>query len=218
MYNKNMMNKKGFNNLSLRGAGGVEALDRRGNLGFTLIELLVVVLIIAILGAIALPKYMVARDRAHLSGLITIGKNINDALDRKSLSYSSTAGSALNLLDISFKDAEGTDCDSSNLDNDDNYGTCRIKVSGKDYFLRPRLNSGGLGRSWTSFYPYANNAFGILYVYTESYANTYNAGYRFRLDCDYVSMNPDVDETRCVKLANSLGATCSVGDDYCEFN
>ena len=91
---------------------------------FTLIELLAVVLIIAILAAIALPKYIAARDKARLADLILIAKNINDALDRRSLIDSDEEVCAIDLLDINFKDAEGTECESSILDGDGNYGSC----------------------------------------------------------------------------------------------
>jgi len=48
--------------------------------GFTLIELLVVVLIIAILGAIALPQYQVAVERTRITSNVEIMKAIHDAV------------------------------------------------------------------------------------------------------------------------------------------
>ena len=43
---------------------------RNGRSGFTLIELMVVIIILGILAAIAIPKYMVARDRARATEAI----------------------------------------------------------------------------------------------------------------------------------------------------
>ncbi len=165
--------------------------------GFTLIELLVVVLIIAILGAMALPKYMVVRDRAHLSALMTIGKNVNDALDRASLNQSSQSWGALDKLDISFKKSDGTDC---------NDISCRIKVSGKEYELYPILNNVVQGRNYTQFRSYTNSAFGAFTIYTKEYPSDY----RYKLRCyRYTSSYIVPDRARCVKIGQSLGSESS---------
>jgi len=190
----------------------------RNKKAFTLIELLVVVLIIAVLAAIALPKYMVARDRTHLAGLVTIANNVNNALDRRSLFDESINITALDRLDINLIDAAGTGCDTSNLDGDGLPGTCRIKTSGKEYGIYPILNSGSVGVNYTTFLSRTNNSFGMLIVYTKNSKETLNSGYNIRLDCDYVSINPSVNESRCVRLANSLGAVCIVGDADCRFD
>ncbi len=174
--------------------------------GFTLIELLVVVLIIAILGAIALPKYMITRDRARLSGLMTIGKNVNDALDRQSLITSAAEDPGLDVLDISFNDNTGSDCT----------GTyCRITVSGKDYRLYPRLNIGGTqGNNITRFYSYTDTSFAIFEVYT----NEYSSSWGYMLDCSTIWANVEVtiDTARCLKIGASLGGSCN--SNTCYFN
>jgi|APSaa5957512622_1039677.scaffolds.fasta_scaffold41569_2 prepilin-type N-terminal cleavage/methylation domain-containing protein len=190
------MNKKAFKNLSLRGT------KCRGNLGFTLIELLVVVLIIAVLASIALPKYMATRDKAHLSGLMAIGKNVNDALDRRSLFDDSDVNTALNLLDISLKDYQGNDCTT---------GGCRMTVSGNDYRMYPRLNvSGNIGSNYITFYPVADDLYlGRLDIHTQIYIDNTSATTTFRLFCYEVGGNGDPNEERCEKLGKSMGATCS---------
>ncbi len=201
----------------MRGAGGVEALDRRGNLGFTLIELLVVVLIIAILAAIALPKYMVTRDRAHLSGLMTIGKNVNDAMDRVSLTYDTKSSDGLTRIDISFKEYDGTDCDSA---------SCEIKVSGKRYLLIGMINWNALGKNYTIFYSSTSNtneSFGRFNVANKTSKDGMWDGYTYRLYCyDAGSTGVTVLRSRCVKLGQSLGADNNAcvdsGNAYCYFN
>ncbi len=56
-----------------------------GNFGFTLIELLVVVLIIAILAAIALPKYKLTVERTHATEAYVTIKALVEAAERYKL-------------------------------------------------------------------------------------------------------------------------------------
>lgn len=69
--------------------------------GFTLIELLVVVLIIAILAAIALPKYRIAEVKTELMQGVTFVKMVSDAQRRFHLATGRYADN-LNELDISI--------------------------------------------------------------------------------------------------------------------
>ena len=62
----------------------------KNNKAFTLIELLVVVLIIAILAAIALPKYKLTVERAHASEAYTMIKSIAEAGERYALATGGT--------------------------------------------------------------------------------------------------------------------------------
>ena len=55
------------------------------NKGFTLIEILMVVLIIGILAAIAMPKYITAVDKAKMARYETMVKSISDARRRLAL-------------------------------------------------------------------------------------------------------------------------------------
>jgi len=155
---------------------------------------------------------MTARDRAHLSGLMTIGKNVNDSLDRASLTNEGAYTAALNQIDLTFKNYQGSDCTSS---------YCRITVSGKDYAIYPYLNyTDVIGRNLTYFNSYENTAFGSFAVYTE----THNSDFTHRLNCyqaggSYVTPNED----RCVKLGKSLGAPnaecdTTAGSVFCTFN
>ena len=203
-YNKNM-NKKGFDSLSLRGT------KCRGNLGFTIMEILVVAIILGVLASIALPKYMEARDKAHISALMTIGKSVNEALDRRSVTDYAADNRALDKIDLIFKDYQGNTCSATAT-------TCRILVSGKEYVIQPYLNYTGVrGRNFTYFNSYTNDSFGAFTVYTDTHSDD-----NYRLSCYLRS--PGIitpDESRCVKIGLSFGATnphCNedyTGSIYC---
>ena len=188
MYNLNMKNKKAF----------------------TLIELLVVILIIAILAAIALPKYMATRDKALLIGLMTIGKNVNDALDRQSLITEETTDSALQVIDLTFKDYQGSDCSS---------GSCIIKVSGKNYLLTPYLNYNSTHKgNYVYLFSKTNPSFALLTVYGDH--SSYVSNGKYRLSCvssgwQTTQATVTIDVDRCRKLAAIMGSTSGASCTSC---
>ena len=172
---------------------------------FTLIELLVVVLIVGILAAIALPQYQKAVARSRLTGLMTIGKNVSDALDRVSLYNTTTDSSALDYLDLSFKDYQGNDCTE---------GTCRVSVSGKEYRLDPFLNYASIQRNnFTRFNSYTDPLFYYFHICNET--STTCGGYTFRLSC-VSTYTPEVtvDSDLCFAIGKTMGGVCNSSSCY----
>ena len=106
--------------------------------GFTLIELLVVVLIIAILAAVALPKYQLAVDRAHFAQIWTAAQAIGQAQEVYYLANGSYATS-LDQLDI----------DASKIYSSDSYVAlkqCGGSIPAAVYVYHPKLP--GVFLSW----------------------------------------------------------------------
>jgi prepilin-type N-terminal cleavage/methylation domain-containing protein len=82
-------------------------------MAFTLIELLVAVLIIGILAAIALPRYMVAVEKTKIVQYITLGKSLYDAQDMYNLQTGYYASNA-EVLDVNLSGTGGLSECSSN--------------------------------------------------------------------------------------------------------
>ena len=89
---------------NLRRLSGKNFGSRAFKAGFTLIELLIVVLIIAILSAIALPRYEKAVWRSRAAALQTWGRTLLDAQERYYMANGRYT-SCLNLLDIDYASA-----------------------------------------------------------------------------------------------------------------
>lgn len=62
-------------------------MDISSQKGFTLIELMVVILIIGILVAIALPNFIGAQERAHISSVKTNAKTLQTSIEIYSVDY-----------------------------------------------------------------------------------------------------------------------------------
>ena len=78
-----------------------KSLPAGKNAGFTLIELLVVVLIIDILAAIAIPKYMRAVEKSQLMLAVQMGTKVREAQETFFLANGKYA-SKVKDLDIEF--------------------------------------------------------------------------------------------------------------------
>jgi prepilin-type N-terminal cleavage/methylation domain-containing protein len=96
--------------------------------GFTLIELLVVVVIIAILAAIALPKYQFVVMKARASEAFTLGKAAYTAQEHYNLIHDEWAMNA-DELDISFPSVSF---------NNNNNAQANIVMENFDISMRPK--------------------------------------------------------------------------------
>ena len=75
--------------------------------GFTLIEILVVVLIIGILTAIAVPKYMIATKTAKIRGYMTIAKSLYEAQKMYYLAHGTYTNDISELdIDLDYETSE----------------------------------------------------------------------------------------------------------------
>ncbi len=86
---------------------------RAGEKGFTLIELLVVILIIAVLAAIALPRYMAAIERTRAGEMQTLARDFFTAQQRYKLATGNVADKFADLdisLDRGLSPAAGAFC------------------------------------------------------------------------------------------------------------
>ena len=105
--------------------------NKNSNLGFTLLELLIVVLIIAILTAIALPKYQLATDKARYAQAMHLLATINQAQNRYQLNYGTCTFSFYDL-DIDMP-ASGRIKSSNGAPNgtfEDKWGSCWLHNTG----------------------------------------------------------------------------------------
>jgi len=134
--------------------------------GFTLIELLVVVLIIAILAAIALPKYTKTVEKSRASEALIMTKAIANANDRYFLATGSYS-SDLNDLDIEVPGSASTLASS--------VGTNRKVTALFDFGANATNNLKAVGNrlpATTKYY------IGISYN-NEVICGTYNASYNY---------------------------------------
>ncbi len=148
---------------------------------FTLIELLVVVLIIGILSAIALPKYLIAVERARATEALILLKNLKDARMVYMLTNPDIANPALDELDVEIP---GTDvaCIAT---------TTAHPFHQTKYFQIGLLNSGN---------PHAFRVSDGQLLYTLAYYNTLNA---------YFCHVENGADTKYISVCKSLGGVAS---------
>ena len=76
--------------------------------GFTLVELMIVIIILAILTAIAVPSYMVLRNRARVAAAQSEMKNIATALEMFNADWDQYPGTGFNNMVAELQGTGGT--------------------------------------------------------------------------------------------------------------
>jgi len=162
--------------------------------GFTLIELLVVVIIIAILAAIALPKYQVLVEKTHAVEAYTKMKAIADSAERYALTTGGTYPGADGWDKLDIELAEG--CSSgSNC-----YGRNYTLLLEESYIVMLRVPSG-------------SGKYYLRYDFKNHPSSGSNAG-KYRC---HVYMNGE-DPDFYKKVCNSLCGTQATGTAWCYMN
>lgn len=132
--------------------------------GFTLLELLVVVLIIGILGAIALPQYMVSVERARVTGNMSVLKPVYDAA-LQYYSYNDEFPDSLKKLPVSLPESYTVSGTTATSDD----GTCTISLenSGNNPYMSMKCGRG------------APNEYEFQFKYTINNSTIFGAGKYF---------------------------------------
>ncbi len=83
--------------------------------------------------------------------------------------------------------------------------------------MHPYLNSGDIvGQNITYYYSFDDPLFGLFAIYTDDFGYSYTFKY-WCWDGGWATRTVSVNESRCVKVAESMGGSCSggTGSKFC---
>lgn len=155
--------------------------------GFTLIELLVVVLIIGIISAIALPRYLAAVEKSRTSEALVVAKAILDAEQRYKQANPEDGSCVSSRYDIADVDLKGGVWSSESEYDTKTFRYNLTTLCSDGYITVTREDGTISGNSYSS-------AGGRLYsvkFYTE------DSGHSPKIDCTPASSADEDSETIC---------------------